>query len=267
MAKKRNSYRKRTTQGSIGAVVLLAIIWLVNGISGGNIFNHNSTNQASQSSVSQTSQLADLTFKSGDNSVVYINHNHATLNPKDWRSNRVNYQNLDRYNRTSNANVAYLENRNLASDSSRERQYVQPTAWHQKFVDGNPIINRGHLIAYSLSGGINASGQYTNSQVGDQNNPKNLFTQTAFSNQRIQTIYEQKVRQALYDHKKVIFYARPIFRGSELMARGIHLQAISTDKSLDFNVYLFNVQPKVQFDYQTGRSQIDRNFRVAEPTN
>ncbi|WP_268913409.1 DNA/RNA non-specific endonuclease [Lentilactobacillus sp. SPB1-3] len=267
MAKKRNSYRKRTTQGTLGAIVILIIVWLLNGMPGGDLFNNSSTEQANRASVESTSKLANLTFKSGDDSVVYINHDHATLNPNDWQTNKVDYQNLDSYNRTSNANVAYLENSNLASDSNRQRQYVKPTAWHQKFVDGDPIINRGHLIAYSLSGGINSDGQYTHTNVGDQNNPKNLFTQTAFSNQKIQTIYEQKVRQALYDHKRVIFYARPIFRGSELMARGIHLQAVSTDKSLDFNVYLFNVQPKVQFDYQTGRSTIDRNFKVAEPTN
>ncbi|EEI24344.1 hypothetical protein C5L34_002538 [Lentilactobacillus hilgardii] len=49
------------------------------------------------------------------------------------------------------------------------------------------------------------------------------------------------------------------------MARGIHLEAISTDRSLDFNVYLFNVQPNVKFDYATGRSTIDRTMKVPEP--
>ena len=266
MPKRRRSYRKRSTQSTIAALALLLIIWAVNGISKGNLFENSSQNHITTSqTATKSDDLADLNFKSGGSSVVYINNNKATLNPADWNSNHVEYQNLDQYNRTSGANIGYLENHNLASDNSRERQYVQPTAWHQKFVDGEPIINRGHLIAYSLSGGINSAGRYVGSDVGDQNNPKNLFTQTAFSNQKIQTIYEQKVRQALYDYKKVIFYAKPIFRGSELMARGIHLQAISTDKSLNFNVYLFNVQPNVKFDYQNGRSTIDRSFEVKEP--
>ncbi|WP_283680114.1 DNA/RNA non-specific endonuclease [Lentilactobacillus sp. Marseille-Q4993] len=266
MAKRRRRYSKRTTQSTIAAIIVLGIIALFNGGLKGNLIPSSTpSHETHTQSVTKTDKLASLDFKSGENSVVYVNKNKSTLNPKSWQENKVDYQNLDHYNRTSGANVAYLENRNLASNDDRERQYVRPTAWHQKFVDGEAIINRGHLIAYSLSGGINANGRYDGSEAGDQNNPKNLFTQTAFSNQKVQTIYEQKVRQALYDHHKVIFYAKPIFRGSERMARGIHLQAISTDGSLDFNVYLFNVQPGVQFDYQTGRSKIDRDFKVEEP--
>ncbi|MCT7718138.1 MAG: DNA/RNA non-specific endonuclease, partial [Lactobacillus iners] len=91
---------------------------------------------------------------------------------------------------------------------------------------------------------IDQSGRYNpNNQSGDQNNIKNLFTQTAFSNQKIQTIFESKVRKALRMGQKVIFQATPIFRGNELMARGINLQAISVNGWLDFNVYIFNVQP------------------------
>jgi len=48
------------------------------------------------------------------------------------------------------------------------------------------------------------------------------------------------------------------------MARGVWVQALSTDGSLKFNRYLWNVQDKVKFDYVTGRSKIDRNWRVPE---
>ena len=46
------------------------------------------------------------------------------------------------------------------------------------------------------------------------------------------------------------------------MARGIHLQAISTDRSLNFNVYIFNVQPGYSFNYQTGKATVDKNMYV-----
>ena len=125
------------------------------------------------------------------------------------------------------------------------------------------IYNRGHLIAYSISAGIDQDGNYNpNNQSGDQNNPKNLFTQTAFSNQKIQTIFEGKVRNSLKQGNKIIFQATPIFRGNELMARGINLQAISLNNNLNFNVYLFNVQPDYVFDYNNGRAKIDRNVVV-----
>jgi DNA-entry nuclease len=213
-----------------------------------------------------TDQLAKLDYHSGDPSYVFVNHNKAKLDPNTWKTNKVIYSNLDNFNRTSTGNLAYLESRNVVSDQNRVRQFVEPTAWHQKFMEGQPIINRGHLIAYSISGGISSSGRYNPTDTsGDQNNPKNLFTQTSFSNQQVQTIFESKVRESLRRGNKVIFFAKPIFRGNELMARGIHLEAISTNKSLNFNVYLFNVQPNIQFDYSTGRSHIDRNMKVPEP--
>lgn len=212
-------------------------------------------------SSSEYTTLANLNFKSGGRSYYYVNHDQSSLNPKNWRTNHVVYQNLDKLNRTSSSNVGYLEHRNLANDSLRVRQYIEPSGWH--FNKGKQIYNRGHLIAYSLSAGINQQGKYfPKDQSGDQNNPKNLFTQSAYTNQKIQTIYEAKVRQALQQNKKVIFSATPIFRGTERMARGINLQAVSTDGKLNFNVYIFNVEPGYRFNYQNGRARVDHNFKV-----
>lgn len=209
-------------------------------------------------------QLAQLNFKSGHKAYILVNNDHATLKANAWHVNRVIYANLDKLNRTSHANTAFLEKRNVADDALRVRQVVAPTAWHYNH-GRQQIYNRGHLIAYSVSAGIDQDGDYNpQNKSGDQNNPKNLFTQSAFTNQRIQTIFEAKVRQALRQNKKVIYQATPIFRGQELMARGINLQALSTDGSLDFNVYIFNVQPGYQFNYQTGQARRARQMQVAE---
>lgn len=214
--------------------------------------NSNSTSQTNAS----TTQLANLDYRSGQSAVVAVNNNQATLDPASWKTNHVVYADLDQLNRTSTANTAYLEQRNVANDSLRVRQTVQPTGWHQKFSGRQAILNRGHLVAYSISKGISVDGNYDpNQQSGDQNNLKNLFTQTAFSNQRLQTVYETKIRTALRNGKKVIYQPHAIFRGSELMPRGVQLQAISTDGSLNFNVYIFNVQPGFTFNYSDGTSQ------------
>ncbi|MGV0168311.1 DNA/RNA non-specific endonuclease [Furfurilactobacillus sp. WILCCON 0119] len=216
--------------------------------------------------AASTAALAKLTYQSGKPAVVSVNHNRSTLNSDAWRTNHVVYQSLDRLNRTVEPNTAYLERRNVANDSLRVRQYIQPSGWHQKMVNGQAIINRGHLIAYSLSGGIGQSGAYDpNEQSGDQNNPKNLFTQTAFSNQTLQTIYESEVRNALKANKRVIYSAQAVFSGDNLMANGVHLQALSTDGALNFNVYIFNVQPGFTFDYATGRSRVDHDMKVPTP--
>lgn len=155
-----------------------------------------------------------------------------------------------------------MEKRNLANGSLRVRQTIAPTGWHYNHGD-KQIYNRGHLIAYSISAGIDQNGNYNpKNQSGDQNNPKNLFTQSAYSNQQLQTIFENKVRKALKANKKVIYQATPIFKGNEKMARGVNLQAISTDGSLNFNVFIFNVQPGYKFNYADGRAKKDSSVVV-----
>ncbi|WP_332237987.1 DNA/RNA non-specific endonuclease [Sporolactobacillus sp. KGMB 08714] len=219
-----------------------------------------------RSSPAAPSNLESVTYRSGSSAVITVNGNQSTLNPADWKGNKVIYSSLDPLNRTSQPNTGYLEERNLAKDTLRVRQIVKPTGWHQKFSDGEAILNRGHLIAYSLSKGIAYTGAYEPSlQSGDQNNPKNLFTQTAFSNQEIQTIYESKVRDALKRGKKVIYQAQAIFSGNDFMAKGVQLQAISTDRSLNFNVFIFNVQPGFQFNYADGTSWVNRSMTVPTP--
>ena len=278
---KREKYRKKQTNTVVNWIIaLVIIIW-------GGWFKLNSSNQVANQNQNQDNsqqvvknattadtnygglsnadyqKLANLDFKSGDKAYVYVNNNKSTLIKNAWKVNKVIYSNLDNLNRTSHSNTAFLEPRNVANDSLRVRQFINPTAWHSNRENGAQIYNRGHLIAYSVSAGIDQDGNYNpNNQSGDQNNPKNLFTQTAFSNQKIQTIFEGKVRNALKQGNKVIFQATPIFRGNELMARGINLQAISLNNDLDFNVYIYNVQPDYVFDYNNGRAKIDRNMVV-----
>ncbi len=276
---KRKRYRKKQTNTVVNWIIaLVIIIW-------GGWFKLNSSNQVAHQNQDNSQQvvknattadtnygglsstdyqkLANLDFKSGDKAYVYVNNNKSTLIKNAWKVNKVIYSNLDNLNRTSHSNTAFLEPRNVANDSLRVRQFINPTAWHSNRENGTQIYNRGHLIAYSVSAGIDQGGIYNpNNQSGDQNNPKNLFTQTAFSNQKIQTIFEGKVRNALKQGNKVIFQATAIFRGNELMARGINLQAISLNNNLDFNVYIYNVQPDYVFDYNNGRAKIDRNMVV-----
>ena len=278
MAKRKRKSAKPTLFSTI--IILLVLVWGIwdkYGTQQNNSGNSNDSqsgvvnkaNQANTSYGGLSSQdyqkLANLNFQSGDRGYVYVNNDKSTLIKNAWQVNKVIYSNLDSLNRTSTSNTAFLEQHNVANDSLRVRQFIQPTAWHSNSKSGTQIYNRGHLIAYSVSAGIDQDGQYNpNNQSGDQNNPKNLFTQTAFSNQKIQTIFETKVRQSLKQGNKVIYQATPIFRGNELMARGINLQAIGVTGDLDFNVYIFNVQPGYKFDYNNGRATVDRSMTVIE---
>ena len=253
--------------------ILASIAMLSIGLTGCSAVNENhnamsqTTSHASKevgglTSEKQYKELANLNYESDSNVVIFVNSNNSTLNKKNWKHSEILYQNLDYLNRASSPTTAYLDKSNIANTSYRVRQTVKPTGWHSN-RPGAEIYNRGHLIAYSLSGGINKWGKYTGGKkVGDQNNPKNLFTQTAYANQNVQTYYESQVREALMSGQKVIYQATPIFRGSEKLARGVNLQAVSTDGMLNFNVYIFNVQPGYKFDYQTGRAIKDNSMKV-----
>ena len=288
MARRRSRRKTKATNGDFWAIVIiiLFLFWFVSTKGGSDPSGHQTMNRITRSDRQKSNKiskakpankvygglshedyqkLANLNFKSGGSSYITVNNDHSTLIKNAWRVNRVIYSDLDSLNRTSHSNTAFLQKRNVANDSLRVRQFVEPTGWHYNRRNGTQIYNRGHLIAYSVSAGIDLAGDFNPRNLsGDQNNPKNLFTQSAFSNQRIQTMFESRVRVALKQNKKVIYQATPIFRGTELMARGINLQAVSTDGELDFNVYLFNVQPGYSFNYNNGRAKVDHEIFVKD---
>lgn len=230
--------------------------------------HENAPTIANKKQVAKTAAtLAKKTFKSGDNAYLEVNHNQSTLDVRQWQTERIKYGALDDLNRTT-TNTAFLSKETLGHSNTRHRQTWQPTGWHNQpvMIDGQRVFpeSRGHLIAYAISFNFNRDGVFQKGELGSSNNPKNLATQTVFSNQRTMQIFEDQVRQALTQNKKVIYQVTTVFRGNELMPRGYWVQAISTDKKLNFNAYVWNVQPKMQFDYATGRGRYDRTMTVVD---
>jgi len=210
--------------------------------------------------------MSNWTYTSGEEPVKVINNDQpTTIKAEDFTKAHIDYASLDSLNRTGTA-TAYLTKGNLGRSKSRTEQVWKPTGWHNEpvNVNGSRVIpqNRGHLIAYTMTFNLNDSGKEEQGHLGSINNPYNLFTQTAFSNQKTMTETEQMVRTALAQNKKVIYQVTPIFRGNELMARGVWVQALSMDGTMKFNKYLWNVQSGMQFDYATGRSKSDSSFEV-----
>lgn len=172
MARKTQKKKQGTLYTVIGAIIIIA--WGIFSRDGNfnlnNLFSSSPSNTVNNAKRADTyygglsktdyDQLAKLDFKSGDRAYIDVNHNKSTLIKNAWKVNKVIYSNLDSLNRTSHSNTAFLEKRNVANDSLRVRQFVQPTGWHYNHRNGTQIYNRGHLIAYSISAGIDQDGNY-----------------------------------------------------------------------------------------------------------
>ncbi|MCH5462873.1 DNA/RNA non-specific endonuclease [Lactobacillus sp. LC28-10] len=201
-----------------------------------------------QTQANSTTQLAELTYQGQQ--VVKVNHGVPTFTKADLSTAKGPWQvyhNLDQYNRVTGADA--LLAKSLMPRSQREPLYVDPTGWHNKrfTYQGKTdwLYNRSHLIGY----------QFT----GQNNNPKNLMTGTRSLNSPGMEDYETEVATylKLSPTNYVRYRVTPVFRGNELLARGVQMQAQSIgNNAIRFNIYIFNVQPGAKIDYSTGRSVV-----------
>lgn len=124
---------------------------------------------------------------------------------------------------------------------------VKPTGWHTvKYdgVDGKYLYNRCHLIGYQLT--------------GENANPQNLITGTRYFNTIGMLPFEDEVADYIRETgNHVLYRVTPYFENSDLVAKGVLMEALSVEDAGDgisFCVYVYNVQPGITIDYGTGDS-------------
>lgn len=190
--------------------------------------------------------------------VVQINNNKPTFSNEDLsiaKDHWEKYSNLDMLNRVGQAD-ALLSINSMPTAKRESIANVKPTGWKNKKIIFNGkkdyLYNRSHLIGFQLT--------------GQNANPKNLFTGTRALNanfddeQNSMVYYENEVANYIRTTRNHVRYqVTPVFKGMELLARGVRIQAQSIeDNRISFDVYVFNVQPGYSLDYLTGESVVEK---------
>lgn len=128
--------------------------------------------------------------------------------------------------------------------------HVKPSGWqtvkYNGVVEGNYLYNRCHLIGFQLA--------------GENANERNLITGTRYLNIDGMVDFENKVAEYVKKTgNHVLYRVTPVFEGTELVARGLQMEALSVEdngEGIKFNVYCYNVQPGVEIDYSDGTSRL-----------
>ena len=126
---------------------------------------------------------------------------------------------------------------------------IKPSGWHTvkyDIVDGKYLYNRCHLIGYQLT--------------GENANRENLITGTRYLNVDGMLPFEDMVADYVKTTgNHVLYRVTPIYDGTNLLARGVQMEAKSVEddgKGVCFNVYVYNNQPGITINYKTGESAL-----------
>lgn len=182
---------------------------------------------------------------------VVLNDNEPGFTEYDFENiTGEHYTPLDSLGRCGTA-TAMLDRSMMPTEKRGSIGQIKPTGWKQEkypgIVDSKPpyLYNRCHLIAYALT--------------GQNANELNLITGTRYFNADVMLPFEESVMKYLDDSDNHVLYrVSPYFKGDELLARGVEMEAYSVEdegKGVCFHIFAYNVQPGIELDYATGESR------------
>ena len=252
MSGKRKTNKK--TQRAIISLILFIILTAVAYIQIQLQDNKKDDNSNLASTNIETVNLENIPEYSGE-PYIEINNNIPSFTEDDYTTEAFEkYSELDILKRCG---VAYANIcKEIMPEKNEERGKigsVKPSGWknvkYNGLVDGNYLYNRCHLIGWQLS--------------AENANPKNLITGTRYLNVDGMLPFENKVADYLKKKQNknnhVLYRVTPIFKGSNLVASGVQMEAYSVEdkgEGVSFNIYVYNVQPGIVIDYKTGESKL-----------
>lgn len=198
---------------------------------------------------SSSYDMSSIPEFNGKDAYVVLNNNEPNFTKEDMTT-----KSFEKYSKLDNLGRCGVAFANVGKDimPTEERGsigQVKPSGWQTikyDIVDGKYLYNRCHLIGYQLT--------------GENANRENLVTGTRYLNIDGMLYFENDI--ADYVKKTgnhVLYRVTPIFQGSELVCRGVQMEALSVEdngKGIKFNVFAYNAQPGVEIDYSTGKSKL-----------
>lgn len=178
---------------------------------------------------------------------IDINHGMPGFTAQDEaRGTFTQFSDLDFEGRCGTA-FARIGPDTVCNEKRGDISQVHPSGWVQRkysFVDDGMLYNRSHLIAHQL--------------CGENANEKNLITGTRTFNAVGMLYYEELVGDYVRSTgNHVLYRVTPLFAANDLVARGVQMEAKSVEdngEAVQFNVFVYNVEPGVAIDYVTGES-------------
>lgn len=178
---------------------------------------------------------------------IDINHGMPGFTAQDEaRGTFMQFSDLDFEGRCGTA-FARIGPDTVSNEKRGDISQVRPSGWVQRkysFVDDGMLYNRSHLIAHQL--------------CGENANEKNLITGTRTFNAVGMLYYEELVGDYVRSTgNHVLYRVTPLFAANDLVARGVQMEAKSVEdngEAVQFNVFVYNVEPGVAIDYVTGES-------------
>ena len=219
--------------------------------------NPNENNNYSNIDVSN---IYDIPEYSGEDYII-LNNNVPNFSDSDLTTTSFEeYSPLDSLGRCG---VAYA---NVGTDimptEKRESiSSVKPSGWQSvkyDIVEGKYLYNRSHLIGYQLT--------------AENANARNLITGTRYFNATLMLPYENMVADYIKEtNNHVLYRVTPLFEGNNLVATGVQMEAKSVEdngEGIEFNVFVYNVQPGITIDYATGNNALsDEKIVETESSN
>ena len=232
----------------IGVILLVLIVF-----GGYKLFANVSANNVNSNSIQFS--YDEIPSYNGNNPYVVVNDNKPYFTGSEIvNDSYLKYGPLDSAKRAASAMACINYDSMPAEDDKKgESENISPSGWNNVQYDcisGDGYCQtRAQCIAWCFG--------------GSDTDKKNYITASPYMKNNMNVYVVKIARYLERTSNHVMYRVTPIFKGDDLMCRGVLMEAYSVEdngEGICFNVFLYNVQPGIDYIYSTGESKYTGEF-------